>query len=303
MSNVLITGTSSGIGLQAAVELARRGTRVFASMRDLSRSGPLQESAERAAVDVEIIQLDVNDPASVARGIEEVQTSAGSIDVIVNNAAIVGCGPLEFRSESETLNVFDTNVFGPLRVVRAALPSMRARGSGRIVNISSCASHGRLGHRLLGLYSASKSALTTLTEELCKELAPLGIEVVLMEGAVGGHSTMTRGLATVAADLDPDASPYKVVERAFQLQWPPLPWANDAISRTANAIADAATIPNPPFIYPPKGQDWLKPVRNLPDDVFLRLCAMDPAPELYTKASIFWGVNGSAMTGEPSPRT
>ena len=154
--NILITGTSSGIGLAAAVELAKRGERVFASMRDTSRSGLLLEAAAAGGVEVQVVQLDVTDRDSVRRAVEDVLATVGHIDVLVNNAGANALGPLEFASEEETFAVFDVNVFGPLRLIRAVLPSMRARGSGRIVNLSSGASHTRMALRLMGLYSTSK---------------------------------------------------------------------------------------------------------------------------------------------------
>ena len=205
MANILITGTSSGIGLGAAVELAKRGERVFASMRDPSRAGPLLEAAAAADAAVGVVQLDVTDRQSVRRAVNDVVKAAGSIDVLVNNAGMSALGPLEFASEEETQAVFDTNVFGPLRLIRAVLPAMRERGSGRIVNLSSGASHTRGGHRLMGLYSTSKAAMNALTENLLKELAPLGIEVVLIDGGLGTATRMVDETRERADEFDPAA--------------------------------------------------------------------------------------------------
>ena len=161
MANVLITGTSSGIGLATAVKLARRGERVFASMRDTSRSGQLEEAAGAAGVAIEIVQLDVTDPASVTRAVGDVIAAAGRIDVLLNNAGIASLGPLEFTTDEQVERLFDTNVFGPLRLIRAVLSAMRARGRGRIINVSTLAAHPRMGARYWGAYAASKAALAT----------------------------------------------------------------------------------------------------------------------------------------------
>ena len=287
MKTILITGTSSGIGLSAAVELARRGERVFASMRDLSRSGPLQEAAAAAGVEVDVVQLDVTDPASVTRAVGEVLSAAGGIDVLVNNAGIAIPGPLEFVTEEETRATFETHVFGPLRVIQAVLPSMRTRGSGRIVNVSSGGSHSRMGHRLLGVYSASKAALNTLSEELLKEVAPLGIEVVLMDGAVVGATSMTRALKAAAAARDVTGSLYGANERMHNATFGVL--VPDGLAEiTAGFLADACTMEEPPFTYPPSGQDVLKPAIMMSDETFVRLCKLDPSPELYVGLPGFW---------------
>jgi NAD(P)-dependent dehydrogenase (short-subunit alcohol dehydrogenase family) len=288
--SILITGTSSGIGLAASVELARRGERVFASMRDVLRAGPLRASAAAAGVEVEVIQLDVTDPASVERAVDDVLEAAGKVDVLVNNAGMVGPGALELASEEETHLVFETNVFGPLRVIRAVLPGMRERRQGRIVNLSSGARWGAMGHRLMGLYSSSKAALSSLTEELCKEVAPLGIEVVLME-SLGGRTAMIDNTVAASRGLAPESSPYRIAERIHQVQWEWVDAAPDTTAATAAVVADAATIPNPPFWFPPRDSEWEQTVARLPDAHFLRLSRLDLDPGLYERASGFWAAN------------
>ena len=139
MGTILITGTSSGLGLASAVELASRGERVFASMRDTSRSRDLIEAATAAEVAVEVVQLDVTDPSSVGDAVDKVLALSSRIDAVVNNAGVASLGPLEYTTDDEVQCLFDTNVFGPLRLIRAVLPSMRAAGRGRIINISSIA--------------------------------------------------------------------------------------------------------------------------------------------------------------------
>ncbi len=205
MRNILITGTSSGLGLGTAVALATRGERVFASMRDLSRSSDLEREAAKAGVELELVQLDVTDPESVTRAVDGVLAKAGPIDVLLNNAALATQGPLEFATDEEILRIFDANAFGPLRTIRAVLPSMRERGQGRILNVSSPGSNPRSGVRLWSLYTASKAALDAFTLDLCKEVAPLGIEVALVYA--GGHTRMVEEAWVRAEALESEDSP------------------------------------------------------------------------------------------------
>src|SRR5262245_8632157 len=127
MAVVLITGCSSGFGLLSAVAFARRGDRVFASMRDVTQAGTLREAAAKAGVEVEIVELDVSDDSSVRRAVDQVIATAGQIDIVVNNAGIGAVAAVEDFDDDEVLKVFDTNVFGVIRVVRAILPHMRAK--------------------------------------------------------------------------------------------------------------------------------------------------------------------------------
>ena len=283
MSTILITGTSSGLGLAASVELAQRGERVYASMRDLSRSGPLEEACAAAGVEVRTIQLDITDDASVQRAVGEILTEAGQIDVVLNNAAIAIQTPVEFASDDQLARIFETNVFGALRVARAVLPSMRARGSGRIVNLTSGAANSYMGMRLWGLYAASKSALDTFTLELCKEVAPLGIEVVLL--FAHGDSRMTQSARALAKRWDPEGSPYEIAERIFQIQWLREPSAETA-EDGAKVMADACLMPDPPLRYPPDQANFGSAV--LDDESFLRLARLEDAPELDSEAAMRW---------------
>jgi short-subunit dehydrogenase len=168
---VLITGCSSGIGRALAIELSTRGYEVVATARRLDSIKDL-EVAKR-------LQLDVTDDGSVATGIAK----AGPIDILVNNAGVGFWGPVETASGSAVQALFETNVFGPLRVLRALLPGMRARGAGAIVQISSAAA--QRSNALLGHYAATKAALEAHSLALRIELAPFGIKVsIVVLGAV-----------------------------------------------------------------------------------------------------------------------
>lgn len=182
MRTVLITGTSAGFGLLAVVELARRGWRVVASMRNLDRKGPLEAALANAGVaqNVEIIQLDVTNPASVAKGVDAtLAITGGFLDAVVHNAGVAAAGAFEDIPEPELRRVMDTNFFGVLALTRALLPTLRKQRSGRIVIVSSeAAFNGQPGN---SIYVASKWAVEGWAESIAYEVEQLGIQVVLVE--------------------------------------------------------------------------------------------------------------------------
>ncbi len=178
-SVAVITGTSSGFGLLAAIELARRGLRVFASMRDLGKSATLDAAAREAGVGLEKIALDVTSESSIAAAVREVHDRAGRLDVLVNNAGFGMGGAFEDLSMAELREQFETNFFGTCAVTKAVLPGMRERKSGRVVNVSSIS--GLVGAPGTSAYCASKFALEGWSESLRHELRPFGVRIVLVE--------------------------------------------------------------------------------------------------------------------------
>ena len=180
MAVVLITGCSTGIGLEAALAFARRGDTTYGSMRNLAKADVLRARAEAEGLDVEVVQLDVTDSDSVTTTIGAIDERHGAIDVLVNNAGIGSSGPIETIDLDKAIVVYDTNVWGAVRTVRAALPSMRAKGSCVIINVTSVA--GRVpGTPYGGFYASSKHALGTLSEALAWEVNPFGIRVACVE--------------------------------------------------------------------------------------------------------------------------
>jgi NAD(P)-dependent dehydrogenase (short-subunit alcohol dehydrogenase family) len=165
----LVTGASSGIGRLAAARLAARGYRVYGTSR-AGRLGP---------PDVAMLSLDVDDDASVRACIDDLLAREGRLDVVVNNAGRAMVGACEETSADEARALFETNVFGVMRVVSRALPAMRARGMGVIINIGSLA--GFVGTPFHGVYAASKHALAGYSEALRFEVEPFGVRVVLVE--------------------------------------------------------------------------------------------------------------------------
>jgi NAD(P)-dependent dehydrogenase (short-subunit alcohol dehydrogenase family) len=244
VSNVLITGCSSGIGLLTAVELAGRGDRVVATMRDPGKAGPLREAADRAGVDVTVVPLDVNDGDSVRQGVAEAERAVGPLDVVVNNAGIEVKGPIEEVDDDEALRQLDTNVLGPLRVIRVVVPGMRERRSGTVVNVSSLA--GLVARPFAGLYAASKHALEAMSEALALELRPFGVRVAVVEP--GQFPTNIGANAVVARRFRP-GSPYWDTSSRFDVAIQTLvPDGEQADARrVAEAIADVAHDDAPPL--------------------------------------------------------
>jgi len=170
---VVITGVSSGIGRVTAEKFAKRGCRVFGTVRSIDRTPPLPG--------VELVEMDVREEASVDRAIKFIIDQTGRISVLVNNAGMSMTGAVEETAVSEAASLFDTNVFGVLRTVHAVLPHMRAQRVGRIVNVSSVL--GFLPAPYMGLYAASKHAVEGLSESLDHEVRQFGIRVTLVEPA------------------------------------------------------------------------------------------------------------------------
>lgn len=290
MSTILITGTSSGLGLGTAVELASRGHRVFATMRDISRSAALRTALSAREVAATILPLDVCDEDSVAAAVGSVLHQAGRIDVLLNNAGVTVVGPLETSTDREVHNVFNTNVFGALRTTRAVLPSMRAHGAGRIVNVSSVAAHSRVGIRLWGVYAASKAALHTLTMELVKELAPLGLEVVLVEGGVAGQTEVWTAVRRSVREWPSEDEAYGFSERLAAIQLAAVMSGPDQTRPTVQMVADACVVPNPGVRYPSASQTGLDACDRISDETFARLAAGEKSPELYDSLPGFWAL-------------
>jgi NAD(P)-dependent dehydrogenase (short-subunit alcohol dehydrogenase family) len=182
MHTVLITGTSTGFGRAAAVELAKRGWRVFATMRSLDKKEPLERALSEADVlnQVEIKQLDVTLPTSVKAAVESTlaQTS-GTLDAVVHNAGVAAGGAFEDLPDAELRRVMETNFFGILELTRALLPTLRMQRRGRILIVSSESAFA--GQPACSIYCASKWAIEGWAESIAFELRPFGIDVVLIE--------------------------------------------------------------------------------------------------------------------------
>ena len=205
---VLITGASSGIGKACADALAQRGYVVFAAARSLPEEHPGDDRAFEGRW--QGVRMDVNEETSVTEGVSRVVLQAGRLDAAVNCAGFGIGGSIEDTSIDEAKAIFETNVFGTLRVCRAVLPIMREQRSGRIVNVSSLA--GRIGLPFQGLYSATKFAIEGLTEALRMEVKAFGIHVSLIE-----PGDFCTGFTANRRVVDDPADGYRVrLQRALE---------------------------------------------------------------------------------------
>jgi NAD(P)-dependent dehydrogenase (short-subunit alcohol dehydrogenase family) len=197
---VLLTGASSGLGLETAVALARQGFRVVGTMRDPAKRAELDKAAAAAGVAIHVVAMDLNDGASIQRAVADAIAEHGGIDALVNNAGYQIRGFFEDTSAEEIRRVFDTNVFGTMEVTRAVLPHMRGRKQGRIVFVTSVA--GLIGSVGLGPYSATKFALEGFGETLALEVAPFGISVSLVEPGIINTPFWSGGMLVAAGAKD-----------------------------------------------------------------------------------------------------
>lgn len=200
---ILVTGSSSGFGRVISEELAARGHRVFASMRDIegrnrAAASELEELARTRDLTLKVTELDVEDDATIDHALTSVIAATGRLDVLVNNAGGGLLGTLEAFPVQQAQGLFERNVFSVLRVNRAVLPHMRARGSGLLVHISSGLARFMLPFNVL--YSATKRAVEAIAETYRYELATVGIDSVIVEPGV--YATRFFEKATAAGPAD-----------------------------------------------------------------------------------------------------
>jgi NAD(P)-dependent dehydrogenase (short-subunit alcohol dehydrogenase family) len=178
----VVTGTSSGIGFETALALAREGYYTYATMRDTTKGDKIKELGKKDNLKISVLELDVDDENSVKNAIQKILEQKQRIDVLVNNAGWVLWGCVEDTSINEFKTQFETNFFSIIRLIQEVAPTMRKHGSGTIVNISSVV--GRIGFPASPAYISSKFALEGLSESLRFELAPFGVNVVIIEPGV-----------------------------------------------------------------------------------------------------------------------
>ena len=186
--SILITGCSSGFGRLGAEHYARLGAKVFATMRNLPRpeAAELEALATSEALDITVLEIDVTKDDQVEAGVSAaIKAAGGKLDVLINNAGMSIAGPIEAQDMTATQLIFDTNVYGPQRMSKAALPSMRANGGGYIFNVSS--QLGRIIIPGFGQYSPTKFALEAMSEQMAYEVAPHGVDVTIIQP--GGYPT------------------------------------------------------------------------------------------------------------------
>jgi short-subunit dehydrogenase len=263
-----VTGSSSGIGYETSLSLARNGFYVFATVRKLDDGiNQITHIAINENLPLQVIQLDVNNDKSVTDAINRIAMEKERIDVVINNAGYDLMGALEELSMDEMKAQFETNFFGAVRVMQAVIPIMRKQRGGIIVNITSLG--GRISFPLNSPYHATKFALEGLSESMQYELEPFGIKIIVIEpGGVGSNFLKNLKMSTKISD--PPNSPYRSMHNSMSEYFKQ--WAQNLThpSEVAKVILQAVTSDNPDFRYV-VGKDaemTLESRRNMSDREF-----------------------------------
>ena len=234
----LVTGTSSGIGLYAAVGLARSGLRVIATMRDTGKATALHRAADQAGVEVEVRALDVLDQVQAAALVADL----GRVDVLVNNAGRGSVGTLEQLTLDDLRAQLEVNYLGVAALTRLVLPGMRAAGAGRVVTVSSVG--GAVGQPFADAYCGAKFAVEGLMQSLAPVAARFGIDVSIVEPAAVASEFVGNVAGTTTPDVDDPYAPLlaaylKRTEGAFANAQTP--------ADAAAVVVEAATTSRPKF--------------------------------------------------------
>lgn len=251
----LITGSSSGIGFETSLLLARNGIYTYATMRNLSKSQEILDITKKECLPLKVLTLDVTDEKSTQKAVDMVMYEQNRIDILVNNAGYSLVGALEQISMDEIKEEFETNCFGIIKLIQKVLPLMRKQRSGRIINVSSLA--GRIGLPLASAYVSSKFALEGLSESLKYEVQDFGIYVILIEPGVIktnfiknlkiGKQVITSengDVNTSSADL-----PYAEITKKRISAFKPRFEKGSSPKEVADTILEAVTSDNPKFRY------------------------------------------------------
>ncbi len=196
----VVTGTSSGIGFETSLALAREGYFTYATMRDTTKSNKIKEIAQKENLKINVLELDVDDEKSVKSAIAQILDQKQRIDVLVNNAGWGLWGCVEDVSVDEFKEQFETNFFSIIRLIQDVAPTMRKQGSGTIVNVSSVV--GRIGFPASPAYISSKFALEGLSESMRFEFAPFGVDVIIIEPGVIKTDFMKNMKMAKKSELD-----------------------------------------------------------------------------------------------------
>jgi NAD(P)-dependent dehydrogenase (short-subunit alcohol dehydrogenase family) len=242
MSVILVTGSSTGIGQETALHMARKGHDVYAAVRSPETATELKDLIAAEDLSVSVITLDLVDPDSIVTAVAEIMARSGRIDALVNNAGIGGGRAVEETPMHEVREIFETNYFGNVNVLRAVTPIMRQQKSGRIVTVGSLA--GRVVMGCHAHYSASKWAMEGLSEALAQEMAEFNVKVAIIEP--GCVLTPIWGKGSLPTEPSPYLKSLQRLGRFFEfgLRRPAMP------TDVASAIAHAIESDKPHFRYP-----------------------------------------------------
>lgn len=268
----VVTGSSSGIGFETSLALARNGFYTYATMRNPEKSNLITKTATSEKLPLQALSLDVNIEKSVTDGIDRILNESERIDVLVNNAGFDLTGPLEETSIDEIKGQFETNLFGAIRTMQAVIPTMRNQRSGKIVNITSVG--GKLAIPFHSGYHGTKFALEGLSESIQYELDPFGIKIIVIEpGAVGSSFWKNMKSAEKSSNLTDGNSPYVSMISNMSAALKQMEQSSIPPSEVANVIVSAVTTDNPDFRYV-VGKDAIMTLEakgNMSDVEFKRL--------------------------------
>jgi short-subunit dehydrogenase len=244
----VITGSSSGIGFETSLILARNRFHTYATMRNVQGESEekITNISKSENLPLQVIKLDVNNDKSVIDAINRIIEEKGRIDVVINNAGYALVGAFEETSMDDIIAQFETNFFGAIRVMQAVIPIMRKQRSGKIVNITSMG--GRIAIPLDSIYHGTKFALEGLSESIQYELEPFGIKVILIEpGAVG--SNFWKNLKTARKTADHNISTYRQLENNISEALKQMVQNAIPSAQVANVILQAVISDNPELRY------------------------------------------------------
>ncbi len=210
MDTILVTGSSTGLGLETALYLAERGFRVYATVRDIAAAPKVHEAAAKRGVSVSVLELDITRQESIDTAVAAIVDESGSIFGLINNGGVGLRGCLEDLADDEIRRVFEANVFGTIAVTKAVLPHMRGAGRGRVITISSVG--GRISSFGVSMYCASKFALEGFGEALALEIAPFGLQSILVEPGIIDTTRWTTHRGLAAGALDPQSPYYRMFQ-------------------------------------------------------------------------------------------
>jgi len=262
----VVTGSSSGIGFETSLTLARCGFFTYATVRNLGKGASIKSIATKEGLPIRVAQLDVTEDRSINDAVHSIMSEVGKIDVLVNNAGYGLNGAFEDLAIEEIKAQFETNLFGVIRVSQAVLPIMRKQKSGIIINISSAA--GRFGYPGESAYVSTKFAIEGLSESMVYELEPFGIRVLLVEpGPI--RTNFADGMVSAKKSQDP-TSPYGGFMKKLNAVLASIRENASSPELVAQVVLKAVTSENPSLRYL-VGKDietWMEAKRSMSDEDF-----------------------------------
>jgi NAD(P)-dependent dehydrogenase (short-subunit alcohol dehydrogenase family) len=242
---VVITGCSSGFGMSGALAFARAGWHVYATMRDLAKQDRLMQKAQNENLLLKVKQIDVTDQATIDKSIQEIFQETGRLDVLVNNAGYGLIGALEDMSMGQIHDMFDTNLYGSIRMIKSVTPIFRSQKNGHVINVTSVA--GLAGLPLYSVYCASKYAIEGLAEAMVFELAPFNIRISNIEPGPFDTEFSKRSMKYGEGMMNLD-SPYRTLNNYYFKRHEITQFTSPDV--VANLLVRIAEVSSPKLRYP-----------------------------------------------------